>query len=64
VPELHWECCGDVDNVVFVCGATANGDGTIYLTYGAADLHVGAATVDQEELLQAFRAQMEQAAAA
>jgi predicted GH43/DUF377 family glycosyl hydrolase len=54
-PELAWERAGDVDNVVFVQGAVARGDGTVYLTYGAADRHVGAAVVDAEALLAALR---------
>ncbi|MCZ6765357.1 MAG: hypothetical protein O7D32_00355, partial [bacterium] len=37
VPELPWERWGDVDDVVFVGGAHRFSDGTIYLTYGAAD---------------------------
>ena len=48
-PEVAWERFGDVDNVVFVQGAVARPDGTIYLTYGAADRCVGAATVDTAE---------------
>ena len=52
-PELAWERSGDVDNVVFVQGAVARPDGTIYLTYGAADRHVGAATVEAAPLLGA-----------
>ncbi len=55
-PELPWELRGDVDNVVFVQGAQLRDDGTIYLTYGAADRHVGAATVDERSLLAALRA--------
>jgi len=54
-PVLGWERSGDVDNVVFVQGAVALPDGTIYLTYGAADRHVGAATVSTAELLAALR---------
>jgi beta-1,2-mannobiose phosphorylase / 1,2-beta-oligomannan phosphorylase len=54
VPELLWEREGDVDNVVFVQGAHRRDDGTIYLTYGAADRCVGAATVDEAELLGAL----------
>jgi predicted GH43/DUF377 family glycosyl hydrolase len=54
VPELPWELEGDVDNVVFVQGAYRRGDGTIYLTYGAADRCVGAAVVDEAELLRAL----------
>jgi predicted GH43/DUF377 family glycosyl hydrolase len=42
-PELEWERVGDVDNVVFVQGAVARPDSTIYLSYGAADRCVGAA---------------------
>jgi predicted GH43/DUF377 family glycosyl hydrolase len=53
-PELHWEREGDVDDVVFVQGAHRRDDGSIYLTYGAADRCVGAAVVDEAELLAAL----------
>jgi predicted GH43/DUF377 family glycosyl hydrolase len=53
-PVLSWERFGDVDNVVFVQGAVAQPDGTIYLTYGASDRHVGAATVEAAPLLAAL----------
>ena len=43
-PELDWERRGDVNNVVFVQGAIPRPDGSIYMTYGAADRNVGAAT--------------------
>jgi len=55
-PELPWERIGDVDGVLFVQGAVARPDGSIYLTYGAADCCVGAATVETEPLLDALRA--------
>lgn len=55
-PELHWERSGDVDNVVFVQGAEVRDDGTVYLTYGAADRCVGAALVEGAELVDALRA--------
>ncbi len=55
-PELPWERIGDVDDVVFVQGAVAQVDGTIYLTYGAADLCVGAATVVGADIVSALRA--------
>jgi len=55
-PELPWERIGDVDDVVFVQGAVLRGDGTIYLTYGAADRCVGAATVPAADVLSALRA--------
>lgn len=55
-PELPWERSGDVDNVVFVQGAVPRPDGTIYLTYGAADCCVGAATVVAAEVMAALRA--------
>jgi beta-1,2-mannobiose phosphorylase / 1,2-beta-oligomannan phosphorylase len=55
VPELPWELLGDVDDVVFVGGAVARPDGTIYLTYGAADRCVGAAVMVTAELLAALR---------
>ena len=55
-PELQWERQGDVNNVVFVQGAIPREDGSIYMTYGAADRAVGAATVSMDELLRALRA--------
>jgi predicted GH43/DUF377 family glycosyl hydrolase len=55
-PSLAWERSGDVDDVVFVQGAVTQPDGTIYLTYGASDRHVGAATVVTDEVLSALRA--------
>jgi len=54
VPELEWEVAGDVPNVVFVQGADRLPDGTIYLTYGAADRAVGAALIDEAALLAAL----------
>jgi len=54
-PEVAWERFGDVDNVVFVQGAIAQDDGVIYLTYGAADRCVGAASVGTAEVLAALR---------
>ena len=54
--ELPWERAGDVENVVFVQGAHRREDGTIYLTYGAADRCVGAATVPEDQLLAALDA--------
>lgn len=55
-PELSWERHGDVDDVVFVQGAVVRPDGTVYLTYGAADRCVGAATVDGTAVAAALRA--------
>jgi predicted GH43/DUF377 family glycosyl hydrolase len=55
-PETAWERFGDVDDVVFVQGAIAQDDGMIYLTYGAADRCVGAATVSTAGVLAALRA--------
>jgi predicted GH43/DUF377 family glycosyl hydrolase len=55
-PELPWERVGDVDNVVFVQGAVVLDDDTVYLTYGAADRCVGAATVSGREIVRALRA--------
>jgi len=53
-PELAWELHGDVDNVIFVQGAQLCSNGTIYLTYGAADRHVGAASLDANAVLAAL----------
>jgi beta-1,2-mannobiose phosphorylase / 1,2-beta-oligomannan phosphorylase len=55
-PELSWERNGDVDDVVFVQGAIERPDGTVYLTYGAADRCVGAAEVEAAPLIGALRA--------
>jgi predicted GH43/DUF377 family glycosyl hydrolase len=55
-PELPWERSGDVDEVVFVQGAAPLADGTIYLTYGAADRCIGAASVDTAAIVDALRA--------
>jgi predicted GH43/DUF377 family glycosyl hydrolase len=55
-PELDWERRGDVNEVVFVQGAIPRPDGLIYMTYGAADRNVGAATLSCAELLGALRA--------
>ncbi len=55
-PEREWERMGDVDNVVFVQGATRRGEDEIYLTYGAADRSVGAAVVSERHLLAALAA--------
>ena len=54
-PELEWERQGDVDKVVFVQGAHRQGD-HIYLTYGAADRYVGAASASVSSLLDALKA--------
>jgi len=54
-PELEWERRGDVDNVVFVQGVHRDGD-HLYLTYGAADRCVGAATASVTHLLEALEA--------
>jgi predicted GH43/DUF377 family glycosyl hydrolase len=52
-PELEWERCGDVDDVIFVQGAHLDGD-EVYLTYGAADRCVGAAVASVSEILEAL----------
>ncbi|MGH9019971.1 MAG: hypothetical protein ACRDV0_03020 [Acidimicrobiales bacterium] len=54
-PARSWERRGDVNNVIFVQGAHLDAD-TIYLTYGAADHHVGAATASLTSLLAALDA--------
>jgi predicted GH43/DUF377 family glycosyl hydrolase len=55
-PELPWECTGDIDNIIFVQGAVSRPNGTIYLTYGAADRCVGAASVAATDLREALSA--------
>ncbi len=54
VPELEWELHGDVDNVVFVQGAYLDHN-DIYLTYGAADSCVAAATTTVKSCLKVLR---------
>ena len=54
VPELEYELHGDVDNVVFVQGAYRD-DNDIYLTYGAADRCVAAATTTVKSCLEVLR---------
>lgn len=53
-PELAWECEGDVDEVIFVQGAHPLDDDHLYVVYGAADSHVGAAIVRSTALLAAL----------
>jgi predicted GH43/DUF377 family glycosyl hydrolase len=55
-PELPWERAGDVDDVVFVQGAVARDDGSIYLSYGAADRCVGAAIIRAADVVAALHA--------
>jgi predicted GH43/DUF377 family glycosyl hydrolase len=55
-PELPWERVGDIDNIIFVQGAVLRPDGTIYLTYGAADRCVGAASVAATAVQRALHA--------
>jgi len=50
-----WERNGDVNDVIFVQGAVRLPDGTIYLTYGGSDCHVGAALADERSLISALR---------
>ncbi len=51
-PEEPYERMGDVDNVVFPCGCTIDGDGdTLRLYYGAADSCVALATGSVRALL-------------
>jgi len=51
-PETHYECRGDVANVVFPCGVTTDGHDTLYVYYGAADTCVGLAMARVSTLLE------------
>lgn len=52
-PEESYERRGDVDNVVFPCGYTLEGDGdTIRLYYGAADTTIAMATGSVRAMLE------------
>lgn len=50
IPDHDWEIKGEINNVVFPTG-TALFDGILYIYYGAADLAIGCASVNLEELL-------------
>lgn len=50
-PAAGYERVGDVDNVVFPCGAVVSESGLVSLYYGAADTVIGLATADLDELL-------------
>jgi predicted GH43/DUF377 family glycosyl hydrolase len=52
-PREIYERVGDVDDIVFSCGAVLN-EGTIYLYYGAADSTTCLATADLEEVLESL----------
>lgn len=52
-PEEHYEKHGDVDKVVFPCGAVLAPDGeTIRIYYGAADTSIALATANVRTMLQ------------
>ena len=50
-PEESWELVGEINNVVFPCGASVRGD-DIYLYYGGADTLVGVATIKMSKILE------------
>ncbi len=50
-PEEGWEKCGDVNNVVFSCGAVLINE-TLYCYYGGADKYIGLATFNVNPLLK------------
>jgi predicted GH43/DUF377 family glycosyl hydrolase len=52
-PELEYERIGQVNNVVFPCGACVK-EGTLFVYYGGADSVVGVATVQLSKLLEAL----------
>jgi predicted GH43/DUF377 family glycosyl hydrolase len=49
-PELDWELKGDVNNVVFTCGALLFGS-ELWVYYGCADTVIGLAKADVKEFL-------------
>jgi beta-1,2-mannobiose phosphorylase / 1,2-beta-oligomannan phosphorylase len=49
-PEYEWELYGDVDNVVFPTGTALFGN-TLFIYYGAADIHIACASVKLSELV-------------
>lgn len=52
-PEMDYEKVGDVNNVVFPCGAVLL-DGEVYIYYGGADKVVGVAKMALSEILKCF----------
>ncbi|MFA5994093.1 MAG: hypothetical protein WC823_03985 [Parcubacteria group bacterium] len=50
-PEMDYELNGQVNRVVFPCGAVVR-DGLIYIYYGGADSVLGVATVKMEDVLK------------
>jgi predicted GH43/DUF377 family glycosyl hydrolase len=50
-PETEWELKGDVNNVVFTCGAVLLGT-ELWVYYGAADKTIGLAKGDVREFLK------------
>lgn len=50
-PEETWELEGEINNVVFPCGASIRGD-DIYLYYGGADTVIGIATLKLSKILE------------
>lgn len=53
-PEEEWERKGRVNNVVFPSGAVVRGD-RLWIYYGAADMMIGARSVDIEQLLSEIK---------
>jgi predicted GH43/DUF377 family glycosyl hydrolase len=51
-PREDYERIGDVNNVVFACGAIVEEDGTIKVFYGAADTSICMAIGNLDELLE------------
>lgn len=50
-PEHDYEMHGRARNVVFVCNALVDGDGTVRVYYGAADTVIGLATARLEDII-------------
>ena len=53
-PEADYERSGDVNNVVFPCGAIVDPNGNVRVYYGSADTTVSVATTSVHELLTAL----------
>ncbi len=50
-PEEDWELRGEINNVVFPCGASLRGE-EVFIYYGGADTVIGVATVKLDSLLE------------
>ena len=51
-PREKYERVGDVNNVVFACGAIVEPDGEVKIYYGGADTYIAIATIQMDKLIE------------